>query len=119
MRRLFIASKGFDKNWSRMGLTDNERRGLESLLLKNPKTGDVIPGLLGARKVRYGLDTHGKSGGIRAIYLDIEADHIIYLITAYPKGTQEDLTPEQKRLIQDYIRIIKGAHNHGKRKRRF
>lgn len=114
MKRIFVSSRGFDKNWARMGLSDDDLREFERILLNDPKTGDVIPGLLGARKARFGLDTHGKSGGVRVIYLDISADSVTYLITTYPKGTQEDLTPEQKQLIQGYIRSIKEAHRHGK-----
>lgn len=107
MTRIFVETPTFQKRWAQMGLTDRELRSLEELLLRDPKAGDVIPGLQGARKVRLGLATHGKSGGIRVIYVDVVVERRIYLITAYPKGVQTDLTPGQKRSVRNDVKDLK------------
>jgi hypothetical protein len=44
-----------------------------------------------------------KRGGIRIIYYLLEKDEI-YLLFAYPKNKQEDLTNEQLRVLRTLIR---------------
>jgi hypothetical protein len=83
-----------------MGLQDNDLVKLEKLLLANPQAGDVIEGLGGARKIRIQLEGRGKRGGGRVIYLDVFEKESLYLLFAYPKNVQEDLTPDQKRVIR-------------------
>lgn len=90
-----------------MGLSDNDLSVLEKQLLQNPKAGDVIEGTGGARKIRINLnDNRGKSGGGRVIYVDIFEKSKIYLLFAYPKNIQENLTSEQKKAIRNLIEAI-------------
>lgn len=107
MSRGFISSPTFDRVWEKMGLGDRERAQLECLLLENPSIGDVIPEMEGARKVRFALEGKGKSGGARVIYLDIVVKEQIHLILAYPKNAQENMKPEQKKLLLRYIKTLK------------
>jgi len=91
-----------------MGLSDEALLSLEKILLENPHKGDVIEGTGGARKLRITLnDNRGKSGGGRVIYLDIFEKERIYLLFAYPKNVQENLTSEQKKAIAKMIALIK------------
>lgn len=90
-----------------MGLTDDDLKILEQLLLENPQRGDVIQGSGGARKLRIQLDAKGKSGGGRVIYLDVFEKEKLYLLFAYPKSVQENLTPEQRKMIQTLVDAIK------------
>ena len=48
----------------------------------------------------------GKSGGGRVIYLDVLVKEKIYLLFAYPKNVQEDLTSEQRRLLRRMAEAI-------------
>ncbi len=89
-----------------MGLGDDEQHELENILLENPRKGAVIEGLAGIRKLRIKLDGRGKSGGGRVIYLDILEKEKIYLLFAYPKNVQEDLTSEQYRLLRRMAEAI-------------
>ena len=41
------------------------------------------------------------------IYLDVFEREHLYLLFAYPKNVQEDLTPEQKKMIRKIIEAIK------------
>ena len=77
------------------------------MLLENPQAGDVIQGTGGARKIRIQLSGRGKSGGGRVIYIDILEDEQIYLLFAYPKNVQENLTPKQEKAIKLMIETIK------------
>lgn len=90
-----------------MGLHDEDLHILEEMLLRNPQAGDVIEGIGGARKVRIQLDGRGKRGGGRVIYLDVFEKENLYLLFAYPKNVQENLTPDQKRAIRTMIDAIR------------
>jgi len=109
MNRLFVYTEPFRNCWKAMGLSDNDLLSLEKLLLDNPHKGDVIEGTGGARKLRIQLnDNRGKSGGGRVIYLDVFETERLYLLFAYPKNVQENLSPEQKKAIAAMISRIKG-----------
>ena len=90
-----------------MGLSDRELPLLEETLLKNPQIGDVIEGTGGARKMRIQLSGRGKSGGGRVIYVDIFEQKNLYLLFAYPKNVQENLTADQKKAISKMIELIR------------
>lgn len=107
MIREFIFTKPFLASWSAMGLNNDSLRTLERILLENPKIGDVIQGTGGARKMRIQLDGRGKSGGGRVVYLDVFEKEKLYLLFAYPKSVQDDLTQEQKKLIKAIVDAIK------------
>lgn len=79
--------------------TDNDLRALQNHLLDNPSAGDVIRGSSGLRKLRWSASGRGKRGGARVIYYHYAANECIYLIYGYTKSEQEDLSPEQTRLL--------------------
>lgn len=107
MTREFIYTKPFLTCWKAMGLESESLKYLEEILLKAPNVGDVIQGTGGARKMRIQLDGRGKSGGGRVIYLDIFEKEKLYLLFAYPKSVQENLTEEQKQIVKTLIQTIK------------
>ena len=107
MTRKFIYTPPFRRCWKAMGLDDDGLSALEPALLENPQTGDVIEGTGGARKIRIQLEGRGKSGGGRVIYLDVYEREHLYLLFAYPKSVQEDLTPDQKKAIRKMVEEIR------------
>lgn len=107
MTREFIYTAPFRRCWKAMGLDDSSLPALEMLLLENPLHGDVIEGTGGARKIRIQLGKQGKRGGGRVIYLDVFENEQLYLLFAYPKNVQEDLTSEQKKAICAMIKAIR------------
>ena len=107
MTREFVYTAPFQRSWKALGLDDNDQKLLEEALLKNPQAGDVIEGTGGARKMRIQLEGRGKSGGGRIIYVDVFEKEKLYLLLAYPKNVQDNLTPEQKKMIQKLIETIK------------
>lgn len=88
------------------GLGDGEQRELENILLENPRKGAVIEGLAGIRKLRIKLEGRGKSGGGRVIYPDVLEKEKLYLLFAYPKSVQEDLSSEQRRILRRMAEAI-------------
>ena len=84
-------------------LTDEAYRDLQAVLAENPKAGDVIPGASGLRKLRWRAAGRGKRGGLRLIYY-CWSEHRLYMIFAYDKTKQGDLTPEQLRVLRAYVK---------------
>ena len=107
MTREFIFTKPFLISWEKMGLDDDDLKQLEGILLENPLNGDVIQGTGGARKLRIRLEGRGKRGGGRVIYLDVFEKEKLYLLLAYPKNVQDNLTPAQEKAIKDLVDRLK------------
>jgi len=55
---------------------------------------NVMEGTGGIRKVRFPLENRRKSGSVRVCYTDFEEYEVIYLITAFTKADQENLTKD-------------------------
>ena len=107
MKRSFIYLAQFDRAWAELGLGEDKLTRLEERLIENPDAGDVIPGLGGARKIRIPIEERGKKGGGRVIYVDVVVSERIYMITAYAKNAQKDLTPDQKKRMRSLVERIK------------
>lgn len=107
MIRKFIEAAQFMKSWNAMDLTDTDLKRLQEQLLNDPDIGNVIQDTGGARKLRFSFEHQGKSGSSRVIYVDIVVKETIYLIFAYPKNKQDNLTAAQKKQIRELIRILK------------
>ena len=88
-------------------LTDEAYGQLQQVLLLRPDEGVVIPGSGGLRKLRWRTGQRGKRGGLRVIYYWDKPHDIFYMLFVYRKDAQEDLTPEQakmlRRLVEEYL----------------
>lgn len=84
-------------------LTDDEYARLQRMLADNPHCGVLIPGAGGLRKIRWKQEGHGKRGGIRAIYYRDAGDRI-YMLYAYAKSKQVDLTPQQTKALSALVK---------------
>ena len=86
---------------------DEDLRRLQNFLLATPDAGDVIPGSSGLRKLRWSAQGRGKRGGARVIYYRHVPGERIYLIYAYAKSAQADLTREQIKTLAQLMKDIK------------
>lgn len=85
-------------------LTTEERHELIRVLAENPRSGDLIPGMGGARKMRFAGAGKGKRGGFRVIWYVAGNEMPVLALLLYGKGDQVDLTPEQKRAFVSLIK---------------
>jgi hypothetical protein len=84
-------------------LTDDEYAALQGLLRIQPDLGTLIPGGGGIRKLRWAAKQRGKSGGARIIYYWVVAQDLIYMLTAYSKNEQIDLSPSQLQFLRRLV----------------
>jgi len=84
-------------------LSDEEYRLFQAALLERPDAGKVIPDGGGLRKVRWGLEGRGKSGGARVIYYWFIERGTILLLFMYPKNVQENLTQDQLKQLKKIV----------------
>jgi hypothetical protein len=83
--------------------TDDDLRELQQQLIVEPDAGDLIRGAKGLRKLRWALAGRGKRSGARVIYYWRSAAGTIYLLYAYAKNEQADLTAVQRKLLMEWI----------------
>ena len=98
----FIETSIFTQRITKL-LTDDEYYELQAMLADQPKAGDVIPGAGGLRKLRWQAKGRGKRGGLRVIYY-CWSEHRLYMIFAYDKTQQGDLTSEQLKVLRAYVK---------------
>ena len=84
-------------------LPDESYAQLQRELIARPTAGDLIPGTGGLRKIRWRLPGQGKRGGARVIYYWFTLQSQILLLAIYGKGTKDDLTAAEKRLLKKIV----------------
>jgi len=86
-------------------LSESEYASLQGALIVNPESGDLIPGTGGLRKIRWQESQRGKGkrGGVRIIYYWYRPESLIYMLLAYSKGEQDDLSASEKRILKRLV----------------
>ena len=84
-------------------LTDDAYLALQNYLILHPETGDVIRGTGGCRKVRWGVEGRGKSGGVRIIYYYRRANGQIWMLTIHAKNEAESIPAKDLRALREEI----------------
>ena len=102
-----IRTSSFTKAIAKLKVTGAELDALEGEIASNPLAGDVILGLKGVRKIRFAFGGKGKRGGGRCIYLVLTMEDAIYLLLAYGKSKQTDLSSKQRKDILAFIEELK------------
>jgi len=84
-------------------LDDDVYADFQADLADRPDMGACIPGSGGIRKVRIAAKGHGKRGGARLIYYWAVSDSQIFMLLAYAKNEQENLTRDQVRVLKALV----------------
>ncbi len=87
-------------------LTETERQDIILYLAEHPKTGDLMEGTGGVRKLRWGRGGQGKSGGVRVIYYFHDEVMPLYLLTLFAKGDQSNLTKGERNELADLAKLL-------------
>ena len=90
-------------------LTEEERRDIVDYLAANPKAGDILEGTGGVRKLRWGRQGRGKSGGVRVIYYVHSELTPLYLLTLFAKNERANLTKAERNELAGLVDILVSA----------
>jgi hypothetical protein len=99
----FVETPIFTKVIDRL-VDDEAYRALQIALMLRPEQGPIIRGGSGVRKVRWARPGTGKSAGVRVIYYWAPGEEAFYMLYAYAKNEQGDLTPAQTRALGQLVR---------------
>jgi mRNA-degrading endonuclease RelE of RelBE toxin-antitoxin system len=95
-------------------LPENERQNIIDFLAKNPKSGDIIQGTGGVRKLRWGKGDRGKSGGVRIIYYFHSDKLPLYLVTLFAKNERDNLSAQERNDLSKLVDILISTTLEGK-----
>ena len=102
---LFIETPIFTKLVTDL-MPDDEYRKIQLALVLRPGAGKIIPDSGRLRKIRWKSFGSGKRGGLRLIYFwDVPEDRI-YMLLIYKKSKQEDLTPNQLKILRNLVKEL-------------
>lgn len=101
-----VRTKRYLKDLKRIGASDADRSALERSIAGNPDAGDVVQGLGGIRKIRFGLGNRGKSGGGRAVYFLMLSDDTVLMLAAYAKNEKADLSPADRKALLSILKEL-------------
>ena len=78
-------------------LGESERQSLISYVAEFPKSGVIMRGTGGIRKLRWAREGGGKSGGVRVVYYFHNEQIPLYLLTVFGKGEKSNLSPSERK----------------------
>jgi len=87
-------------------MTVEERQDIVSYLAAHPKSGDLIEGAGGIRKIRWGRGGRGKSGGVRVIYYYHSELMPLYLLTLFAKNEQANLSKADRNDLAKLVDVL-------------
>lgn len=103
IKREFIQTSVFTREWEALGFNDTDLRRLENELLQNPKVGKVIQGTGRMRKMRFAFKGRGKSESTRVCYVDFEIKETIFLLAVFAKNELENLSQAERNILKKQI----------------
>ena len=107
MKAAIFTLPSYEKRAGKL-LSPAEKTALEDHIAEAPEAHPMVAGTGGVRKARWGRGGRGKSGGVRAIYYFHSGRRAVYMLTAYSKSEQADLSDEDKRDIRKIVTRLKG-----------
>ena len=87
-------------------LSATERHDIVSYLAAHPKSGDLIEGTGGIRKLRWGRGGRGKSGGVRVIFYYHSDRMPLYLLTLFAKNEQDNLSKAERNELAKFVDVL-------------
>ena len=87
-------------------LSEDERQEIVSYLALHPKTGDLIEGTGGIRKLRWARGGRGKSGGVRVIYYVHSELMPLYLLTLFAKNERANLSKAERNDLAELVDVL-------------
>jgi hypothetical protein len=90
-------------------LNDGERKALIDYLAAHPRSGDLVEGTGGIRKLRWARSGRGKSGGVRVIYYYYDEHIPLFLLTLFAKNEKANLSKGERNELAKLVGILVNA----------
>ncbi len=90
-------------------MPDDDYRAMQEAMIAQPDIGSIIKGTGGLRKFRWKLNGTGKRGGSRIIYYWQVSEDTFYMLYAYTKNQQTDLTEDQKKVLAELAKELRNG----------
>jgi len=87
-------------------LAEDEQEKLITYLSVQPKSGVLIQGTGGVRKLRWARSGSGKSGGVRIIYFFYNEFIPLFLLTVFAKNEKENLSKAERNELAVLTRLL-------------
>ena len=102
MRWTLIPLTAFRRLWQSLKLPDEDLRGLESAIMRDPAAPAVMKGTGGLRKIRFAPPSRGsgKSGSMRVGFAQFPEFRRIYLVTLFLKKDAGNLSAADCKAIK-------------------
>jgi hypothetical protein len=91
-------------------LADAERRDVLNYLAAHPRSGDLMEGTGGVRKLRWSRGGRGKSGGVRVIYYFHNESMPLYLLTLFAKNERANLSKAERNELAEMVGLLVAWH---------
>lgn len=95
----------FIKN-SKKCLTDSERGELITYLSNNPRSGKLISGTGGIRKIRWAREGIGKRGGVRVIYFYYNEIMPLFILSVFAKNDKINLSKSERNELAHLVKHL-------------
>ena len=87
-------------------LSDDEKNNLIYYLSLHPKSGVILKGTGGIRKLRWASKGKGKSGGLRIVYFYYNADLPLFLLTLFSKGEKANINNTERNELSKLTAVL-------------
>jgi hypothetical protein len=111
VKRVFISLPSFWNDWIRSGLADSDLIVLETTLLRDTESGDLVRETGGIRKVRFARPGTGKSSGVRVFYLDLKSKEKLFFLAVIQKNEKENLSKSERNEFASLVKLLKEETN--------
>lgn len=85
---------------------DSERSAIVDYLSWFPKSGDVMVGTGGVRKLRWAIEGKGKSGGARIVYYFHSERLPVYILAVFGKNEKSNLSQIERNELAKLAKIL-------------
>lgn len=87
-------------------LTEKEHSDLLLYLSTHPKSGDIITGTGGIRKIRWIREGMGKSSGSRVIYFFYDENMLLFIFSIFGKNEKVNLSKSERNELAKLVKVI-------------
>lgn len=94
-------------------LDEEERDNVVEYVARNPRTGALVTGTGGVRKMRWARKGMGKSGGARIIYFFYNENIPVFLLTAVGKNEKTNLTKAECNELAKLTTLLVKSYKRG------